>query len=92
MNSQQRQQHLVNSPQNVGPNANYMVSAVSPCHVAPTKTRMNYVGSRTTPEQVNCLPTPYYNLETTRRAACNVTTSRLTFLMLIELSFCTQMH
>jgi hypothetical protein len=38
---QQQQQHLVNTPQNVGPNENYMVE--------PTKTRIKYVDSRTTP-------------------------------------------
>ncbi len=68
-------------------------SAVSPCQVEPTKTRTNYVGSRTTPEQVNWLPTtPYYNLERTRRAACNVTTTWLTFDVLLEFSFGTHMH
>ncbi len=48
MNSQQ-QQHLVNTPQNVGLNENYMVSQSLPGHVEPTKTRINYVDSRTTP-------------------------------------------
>jgi hypothetical protein len=66
--------------------------ADSPCQVEPTKTRTNYAGSRRTREQVNWLPTPCYNLERTRRAACDVTTAWLTFDMLLEFSFGTQMH